>query len=948
MGSSASAARESAPALQRFAPLRHKHAVQLEHDFAAWADRHDAEALARVFDATGGKLLLLAAHLAGSGQAAPDLVQATFVAAMAHASSWDRARPLEPWLAAILHNELRMQLRRGRRRREVGLDAAADAAANIADPGTLAASQETMAAVLAAIDELPLPYRQVLRLRLVHGLRPVEIARSLEVPVGTVRAQLHRGLERLRGALPAGVAGLVAAMIAGDGALLAQVRERVLERAGELTSAGAGTAGAAVVQTLAAASWWNMNGKTIAVVVAACAALLCLGFVLGAPHGGALADAALSSVSPATAAIPSPPPSATLPTPPAATLRHAAATEVWPLVVVVRDPAGAPIAGADVKVWTAPTAGVFWNRESGDFLREDVSAGGTGADGCFRDPLTNLRDRSLLWRRTNQLWIEASTSGARPSTQILQLPPDLDQDPLTATLELRRAGGLSGRVVDAEGSAVVRADVAEASEDRFGLGGGVRTGTDGRFFLECADEAEAWPRALVITEPKRGTAMVAVPPWADPQAVVDVGDIVLPPATANAITGRLVLGDGSGIGGFQVRLQEFDPALGSDLNTIRRWLMEQGRRHKGLAIRDGCAVLLSPHTNTRPDGSFCFAGLDPTRPYLLDVWNVKSIGTIARPGTEPVELRIDQQLLTIEVVDERGEPLPGAAVHLDGYDPASTSTGFLPQPGFPAVGKECGNWLPCGDDTGRRVHLSPFGFVWRLYTTDEHLQPVVVRHEALPGLHRTTCRIELRAETRFGKLHLVVVDEHGAPLPHGATLKSLDRDLQHDNSRMRPPPEGVTWDLPAGRWQLHVLLGKEVAFHNLADSYVRGSHDEVVTIETGRTHQVKVIAAPAGQVAFRLHSTQPPTDVARGWQGLRIEAAGRAVDVLQYDHEPGMPRWPRSPDGPALPVMFVTKQALPPGRHLFSITADGYQPVRCEATVVADQLTTVTVEMFAH
>lgn len=916
--------------------------MQLERDFAAWADRRDPDALARVFDATGGKLLLLAAHLAGSGQTASDLVQATFVAAMAHASSWDRTRPLEPWLAAILHNELRMQLRRGRRRREVGLDAAVDAAANTVDPGTLAASQETMAAVLAAIDELPLPYRQVLRLRLVHGLRPVEIARSLEVPVGTVRAQLHRGLEQLRGALPAGVAGLVAAMLAGDGALLAQVRQRVLERAGELTSAGAGTA---VVQALAAASWWNMNGKTIAVVVAACAALLCLGFLIGAPEGWFRADAAPADVAPATAAIPAPPPSASLPPPTAAPLRLEAAADVWPLVVSVVDPAGTPIAGADVKVWTAPGGLVFWNRGSDDFLREDISTGVTGADGCFRDPLTSLRDRSLLWRRTNQLWIEASTRGARPGTEILQLPADPHRDPLTATLELRRTGGLCGRVVDAEGSAVVRAEVAEADADRFGLGGGVRTGADGRFFLACRDEAEAWPRAVVITAPERGTAIVAVPAGADPQAVVDVGDIVLPPATTNAITGRLVLGDGSGIGGFQVRLQEFDPALGSDRNTIRRWLMEQGRRHEGWAIRDGRAVFLSAQTNTRADGSFCFAGLDPTRPYLLDVWNVKSIGTIARPGTEPVELRIEQQLLTIEVVDERGEPLPGAAVHLDGYDPAGTSTGFPPQPGFPAVGQVCSNWLPCGDDEGRRVHLSPFGFVWRLYTTDEHLQPVVVRHEALPGLHRATCRIELRVETRFGKLHLVVVDEHGAPLPHGATLKSLERDLQHDNRRMLPPPEGVTWDLPAGRWQLHVLLGKEVAFHNFADSYVRGSHDELVTIETGRTHQVKVIAAPAGQVAFRLHSTKPPTDVASGWKGLRIEAAGRAVEVLQYDHEPGMPR---SPAGRALPVMFVTKQALPPGRHLFSISADGYQPVRCEATVVADQLATVTVEMFAN
>ncbi|HEX6811623.1 MAG TPA: RNA polymerase sigma factor, partial [Planctomycetota bacterium] len=167
----------------------------LERDFAAWLDHRDAEALARVFDTTGGKLLLLAAHLAGAGAAGgggQDLVQATFVAAMARGASWDRTRPLWPWLAAILHNESHMRLRSARRRREVAIDAAGAVPAANGDPPTLAASQELLGTVLQAIDTLPLPYRQVLRLRLVHGLRPVDIARSLEVPVGTVRAQLHR------------------------------------------------------------------------------------------------------------------------------------------------------------------------------------------------------------------------------------------------------------------------------------------------------------------------------------------------------------------------------------------------------------------------------------------------------------------------------------------------------------------------------------------------------------------------------------------------------------------------------------------------------------------------------------------------------------------------------------------------------------------------------------
>src|SRR5690606_22081610 len=79
--------------------------ANLEHDFAAWADRRDADALTRVFDATAGRLVLLAAHLAGPGAIAEDLVQATFLAAMHRAATWDRRRPVWPWLAAILHNQ---------------------------------------------------------------------------------------------------------------------------------------------------------------------------------------------------------------------------------------------------------------------------------------------------------------------------------------------------------------------------------------------------------------------------------------------------------------------------------------------------------------------------------------------------------------------------------------------------------------------------------------------------------------------------------------------------------------------------------------------------------------------------------------------------------------------------------------------------------------------------
>lgn len=118
--------------------------------------------------------------------------------------------------------------------------------------------------------------------------------------------------------------------------------------------------------------------------------------------------------------------------------------------------------------------------------------------------------------------------------------------------------------------------------------------------------------------------------------------------------------------------------------------------------------------------------------------------------------------------------------------------------------------------------------MWRIGTSDADVAPTALRHDALPGAHRVTRGLDLQAESRFGKLHVVAVDERGAPLPKwGATLRAVDRDLQYDDSRRRAPPEGQTWELPAGTWDLHVLLGKEVIFSPHGDSYVRGSTTSV-------------------------------------------------------------------------------------------------------------------------
>ncbi len=915
--------------LQRSGALRHNGGVEPERDFAAWLDRRDAEALGRVFDATGGKLLLLATHLAGSGASAQDLVQATFLAAMAHGASWDRARPLWPWLAAILQNEVRMQARRGRRRREVALEEVDAEARGQRDPQQLAASEEVLAAVLAAIDALPLPYRQVLRLRLVHGLRPVDIARSLEVPVGTVRAQLHRGLEHLRGSLPAGVAAVHTSLLLGDDALLAQVKERLLEHAGGAT--------AVTASALLATGWWTMNGKTIGAVIAGCFVLACLAFATGLPESLWTRAADVSPARPVQTELPIA--AADAPKAPAARGEREAVTAndaVWPLIVTVQTPDGAPIAGAAVSVSTSLPGGVYWYRDASEFGREDLAAGATGADGVFRTSLDDLRKRSPLRNRTTWLSVEASWPHSSPRQQLVALPRTNDTQSVTATIELRRCRVITGRAVDSAGTAVAGAHVT-TSRSLSLEGGEPPTRADGTFFVDCEGDAERWPEQVVLASPAHGNAIVAVPAWNAEARGLDLGTIVL--QVNDVVHGRVVLGDGTALGGIQLRLSAIDPALGDDLVAIHRWLMRDSRENQSLVMRDGRAVWEGAVTNTRADGSFRFTGLRPDGVYLLSVWAVRApVEAVVRPGGEPVELRIDQQLLAIDVFDESGVAVPGAQVRLAGYDPSSTHPSYQKWPGFPETGLVCSNWPPGAAPDGRRIFLAPFGFVFRLTVADDCMQPIAVRHDVLPGVYRATCRVDVRLEDRFGKLHICAVDENGKPIDFGPYLKALDRELQVNGRRFIKPPEGWTWDLPAGRWHVEAVLGKEVAYLHDDGGYARGFQEHVVTVEDGKTTELRLVAPPGGLVEFDVRANKAAIT---SWRTLRVEEAGRELAVLPRDSSHPLP----TRQGARI-TTFVTKQALAPGKHSFLLLAEGYQPATCEVDVVADQLTTVRVEMF--
>lgn len=112
------------------------------------------------------------------------------------------------WLMRTVHNLCIDLLRRRRVSPEVHTE---DGEAQVPDersgPGRLAEASELGRAIEDALACLSIADRSVVLLREVQGLRYAEIAAILDVPLGTLKARLHRAREQLRDTLlRAGVA----------------------------------------------------------------------------------------------------------------------------------------------------------------------------------------------------------------------------------------------------------------------------------------------------------------------------------------------------------------------------------------------------------------------------------------------------------------------------------------------------------------------------------------------------------------------------------------------------------------------------------------------------------------------------------------------------------------------------------------------------------------------
>jgi RNA polymerase sigma-70 factor (ECF subfamily) len=124
-----------------------------------------------------------------------DLVHDVFLLALGRLRALRDAARFGAWLAAIARNRAHDYHRRTRAATELTDDLSTD---ELHSAGRSVPSDAEAVTILAVVRTLPDSYRETLILRLVEGMTGPEIAKRTGLTPGSVRVNLHRGLQQLR------------------------------------------------------------------------------------------------------------------------------------------------------------------------------------------------------------------------------------------------------------------------------------------------------------------------------------------------------------------------------------------------------------------------------------------------------------------------------------------------------------------------------------------------------------------------------------------------------------------------------------------------------------------------------------------------------------------------------------------------------------------------------
>jgi RNA polymerase sigma-70 factor (ECF subfamily) len=153
----------------------------------------DEEALAECYRLHGPMVRSYLRRFVGPSET-DDLLQVVFLELWRSRARIDPSRPLEAWLFGIARKRAIDELRR-RHHDVVSVDAIREL---VGEDGDRFVDRMVWAAeVRAALGRLSDDQREAIELSYVDGLTQPEIAARLDLPIGTVKARMARGMRRL-------------------------------------------------------------------------------------------------------------------------------------------------------------------------------------------------------------------------------------------------------------------------------------------------------------------------------------------------------------------------------------------------------------------------------------------------------------------------------------------------------------------------------------------------------------------------------------------------------------------------------------------------------------------------------------------------------------------------------------------------------------------------------
>lgn len=200
-GAVPAAATAAVPTAARPRPTVVPPPVPSDAEVAASFAAGDETALAAAYERWAGLVHGLAVRSLGAGSDAEDVTQQTFVSAWTGRASYrPQSSPLAAWLVGIARH--RIADAHAQRARQARLESAVVTVADHPTKGggttPFDPAAEDRVVLMDELRRLDQPQRGIMELAFFHDLTHDQIARHLDLPLGTVKSHIRRTLARLR------------------------------------------------------------------------------------------------------------------------------------------------------------------------------------------------------------------------------------------------------------------------------------------------------------------------------------------------------------------------------------------------------------------------------------------------------------------------------------------------------------------------------------------------------------------------------------------------------------------------------------------------------------------------------------------------------------------------------------------------------------------------------